>query len=743
MDSNQSSSNDLAQKQAEFESLLSIQSQRRQKEDNVRQEEQRFAMREEKVIRDAYNLAMMRAAFHAEKISWKRAMEDEVRREEDTRRAMEDARRAIEDDRRRHEEQSQMVFDAEVKVYYEQSTIVDRVEKERLRRWIEEDRVRALEDILIRQDVLDIKLHASLRQHVHKHFDALIGYGAANKTQIDAQLDVLLDALFIQEPPAASVNELGKSSDGSLSLSSSGVLIEHPIPSEAPPSYQAVTVHPNPSDSHHSPSVASPANAKQSTHGHALDSMASAPISIIHTAPARSQVQSPTPGSVAGRLKRSNIDVDDFAVLDDEEPSQSKLTQSMKPPQKSASSIFASTSSSAPTTPAKIQNISTPVDTLSSSSSSSSSLSSSYTVASTVIVPPGPPKHLDVNLDEDPEFAFDMSIEPSGPLVVQDDWEVVVGRGDGERGELYPSLSGGRSPNTIEGASKSHNDVFCRFRGEHVSLSAPSHVKQLSKMLSEQALKSLLDTSTLADLNPFNKLVISARDTWESCDQCGTYFDRMSIKHTCKTCHRSFCSKCGLVQRNLDLWTLTSRVPEQSHEIRSLFPKAKEDWNVEVKCCSQCDKTLTYISAKDSHQPHQRSNFFIRQYEKSLESKALLKQILQALDMVTRETKPEVEIRDAETKITIALRKYQSSIDSVDQTINTIRSELPINPKTGTRYTSSTEIRTLTSIKTAMTTYLMESKQLTAHYKIRVASKEASQSSSEQRVTKIASERNF
>ena len=135
----------LARKQDEFEQLLKIQAERRQKEDVQRLDEQRFAIREEKLIREAHTLASMKCAFHAEKISWKRAQEDEVRREEDARRALEDARRAQEDARRRGEEQVQMELDMALQHYYEQLAAVEHVEKDRLRRWIEGDRVRALE----------------------------------------------------------------------------------------------------------------------------------------------------------------------------------------------------------------------------------------------------------------------------------------------------------------------------------------------------------------------------------------------------------------------------------------------------------------------------------------------------------------------------------------------------------------------------------------------------------------------
>jgi hypothetical protein len=738
---NSSSVQMLAKKQAEFEDLLAIQAERRQKEEAMRQEEQRFAMREERLVREAYQLAMMKASFHAEKISWKRSMEDQVREEEDTRRAMEDARRAVEDQRRKQEEQVQMALDSEVKLAYEQSTLADRAQKERVRRWIEEDRVRALEDVLIRQDVVDLRIHASLRNHVHKHFDALIGYGVPTKEQVDAQIDALLDLLF--ETPV--VDEEGSKnlqmSQTSSSLSSSGVLIEHPAPTEAPPSYQSAISSPGP-DGRLSP----PHGSSSTSHSPLKADHSSMPVQTQQQQQGmKTPIQPPPPTHPKINLKKSNIEVDDFAVLEDDDmPSEGANT----PSSLQSSSPFHSTTAqpfrgSLQPNNAQVNQTSSPLmssrapfehEVFKPSLVASPAIMSTKTSSNaSVVVPPardGPAtRHAVGEEDEDPEFVFDMSIESSMPLVLQEDWEVVYGRmGEGEAAssKMGGSAGGNRTLPVarVEGVEKSHTEAFRRLREENVKLTAPAHTKQLAKMMSDTALKALLDPK-LSDYNPFSKLVLSTRDTWESCDQCGTYFDRMSIKQTCRTCHRNFCSKCGTFNRRLDLSLLTSRISEHAHDIRALFPKTKEDSIIEAKCCTQCDKTLKFIEAKDAHTPHQRSHFFIRQYEKASSAKIWLIQALQDFEKATREPRTPDEIHILESNVTMALRRYQSCIDSCDQTITTLRSELPINPKTGARYTNSTEIRTLTSVKTAMNTFLLESKQISAHCKIRLASKHA------------------
>ena len=125
---------ELARRQHEFEQLLALQSQRRQREDSARLDEQKIEVREESLVQEAYRLSMAKASFHAEKISWKRAMEDAVRQEEDTRRAMEDARRAIEDERRKREDAVQTELDTDVKLCYERNSAAERKQLERKRR---------------------------------------------------------------------------------------------------------------------------------------------------------------------------------------------------------------------------------------------------------------------------------------------------------------------------------------------------------------------------------------------------------------------------------------------------------------------------------------------------------------------------------------------------------------------------------------------------------------------------------
>jgi len=676
---------DLAQKQAEFERLLAIQAERRQKEDSLRSEEQRFAIREESLVREAYNLSMSKASFHAEKISWKRTMEDEVRKEEDTRRAIEDARRAIEDDRRKREEQAQMALDADVKQSYEQTVLVDRQEKGRMRRWIEEDCVRALEDVLIRQDVLDLTLHASLPSHVHKHFDSLVGYGATTKQEVDAQVEALLDALLVTQPHNPESSDIQKQHAEPSSLSSSGVLIEPP---DAPPSYHTAIFSQPSSESCSvppSPQVASPSpstNRSQSLVSVSSASPSAAQASHLQTTPERSRTHSPPRVSYPSLVVPSspsfsspNIEVDDFAVLEDEDtPRVEAVAPSLSGPRV--------------------------------------------------------PSAGGVEGEEESDFAFDLSIESSRPLGAHDDWEVVLGRGETSSPPSSFASSPSSRPLVVEGATKTHTEFFSSFRAENLKVSVPGHEKQLAKMLSDASLRSLLDPK-LSDYNPFSKLVISTRDTWDSCDQCGTYFDRMQIKQTCRTCGKNFCAKCGLITRRLDLSLLTSRVATTAVELRQLFPKTKEECDVEVKCCSACDAALNWTLARDSHQPNQRSRFFQRQYEKHAAAKeAVVRATVQYEELATktmsaRSLPKHSDVEEAETNLNAAFRKYQSCIDSVEQSMATIREELPINPRTGAKFTSSTEIRALLNIKAAMSAFLVEGKQRATHVKIRLTTMQA------------------
>lgn len=688
---------ELARRQHEFEQLLALQAQRRQREDSARLDEQKIEVREESLVQEAYRLSMAKASFHAEKISWKRAMEDAVRQEEDTRRAMEDARRTIENERRKREDAVQIELDTDVKLCYERNSAAERKQLERKRRWIEEDRVRALEEALINQDVLDLHVHAGLRQHVRKHFAEIIGFHDANKEQLEIQIDALLAKLF---DTTDSPNLSSSGSSSNLSTSGTGAVIESHHSSEAPPSYKDVT-HSSAASSApiepHIPkaplsvgerSVASVPTPEPAAHEQPRHVTAS-------TSSHRNEPQSrPKPARQPHKEVVHDVEVDDFAVLGEEE------SKPRRKPQVAAPSV---------NTPPR--EVAAPSKQRHSSSSDNGSHAASPSPAA---VPSGPQKPtmastLAVSMDDDPDFAFDMSIQPDRPA--QDDWEVVVGR----------EVEKPKDEVVLEGSSKNLGEFFRKLRGESMEALKPLRERQLNRMLSDASLRTLLNPS-FTDLNPFSKLVISTRDTWASCEQCGTYFDRMSIKQTCGTCNRSFCSKCGLVSRKLDLTLITSRVPESSYEIRAIFPKSKEDYSVEIKCCTSCDKTIAFLEAIDARARDQRSSFFERQYTKSVTAKIGLAHALSALDVASKGSKKPTtpQLHELEGNILTAMRKVQLSLDSLDQTVNTLRAELPVNPKTNEKFTSSTEIRTLLSIKTALMTYLADCKQAHTQLKIKL-----------------------
>lgn len=688
---------ELARRQHEFEQLLALQSQRRQREDSARLDEQKIEVREESLVQEAYRLSMAKASFHAEKISWKRAMEDAVRQEEDTRRAMEDARRAIEDERRKREDAVQTELDTDVKLCYERNSAAERKQLERKRRWIEEDRVRALEEALINQDVLDLHVHAGLRQHVKKHFAEIIGFHDANKEQLEIQIDALLAKLF---DTTDSPNLSSSGSSSNLSTSGTGAVVEGRSHTEAPPSYKDVAHSTTASSAPIEPhipkaplsvgerSVASVPTAEPAAREQARPG--TAPTSNPRYEP-QSQARSKPTRQPQQRGAVHDVEVDDFAVLGEEEskPKRQVAPAVNTPPREAAM----------PSKKRDSYELGSP---------------SSAASPSPAAVPSGPQKPtmastLAVSMDDDPDFAFDMSIQSERPA--QDDWEVVVGReADKPKDEVI-----------LEGSSKNLGEFFRKLRGESMEALKPLRERQLTRMLSDASLRTLLNPS-FTDLNPFSKLVISTRDTWASCEQCGTYFDRMSIKQTCGTCNRSFCSKCGLVSRKLDLSLITSRVPESSQEIRLIFPKNKEDYNIEIKCCTSCDKTIAFLEAIDARNRDQRSSFFERQYSKSVTAKIGLAHALSALDVAAKAAKKPTtpQLHELEGNILTAMRKVQLSLDSIDQTVNTLRAELPVNPKTNEKFSSSTEIRTLLSIKTALMTYLADCKQSHTQIKIKL-----------------------
>lgn len=693
---------ELARRQHEFEHLLHLQSQRRQREDAARVDEQKIDVREESLVQEAYRLSMAKASFHAEKITWKRSMEDQVRQEEDTRRAMEDARRAIEDERRRREDAVQSDLDVDVKVCYERNSSAERKQMERKRRWIEEDRVRALEDALINQDVLDLHIHAGLRQHVKKHFTEIVGYHEANKDQIEIQIDALLAKLFdVDSQPQTSTGQ--SNSSHQLSNSSSAASIDSSTPMGAPPAYRDVT------STASTPLGPIDAHIPRAPLSVGERAVASVPVA---EAPTPSQ-QTTTRSADAHRAKpprkprlSHDVEVDDFAVLEEEESKPKRRPQDQGTPARALQPPSANNTSTSRGTNVK-----------ESSKSSSAQVPASSSSPAPMAVPSGPQKPtiataLAVSIDDDPDFDFDMSIQNERPA--QDDWEVIVGRESAEKKPLDKDVP-------LEGASKDLGQFFRKLRGESMEALKPLRERQMSRMLSDTALRALLDPS-FTDLNPFSKLVISTRDTWASCEQCGTYFDRMSIKQTCSTCNRSFCSKCGLVSRKLDLSLLSSRVPESSQDIRAIFPKTKEAFNVDVKCCISCDKTIAFLESIDCRARDQRSSFFQRQYVKAVGAKVGLAHALGALDEASKAAKKPTtpQLHELEGNILTAMRKLQLSLDSIDQTVSTLRAELPVNPKTNEKITSSTEIRTLFSLKTSLMTYLVDCKQSHTQIKIRL-----------------------
>lgn len=109
---------------------------------------------------------------------------------------------------------------------------------------------------------------------------------------------------------------------------------------------------------------------------------------------------------------------------------------------------------------------------------------------------------------------------------------------------------------------------------------------QITKLL--PAVERLSDSDTQFDpianfgsWNPLKKLVISNKETWNACGECGEYFDMLSIKHNCRLCLKAVCSKCG--------------VDTKAFSPTLVGISGQRNSTVEVKCCKSCREALAAL----------------------------------------------------------------------------------------------------------------------------------------------------
>lgn len=133
----------------------------------------------------------------------------------------------------------------------------------------------------------------------------------------------------------------------------------------------------------------------------------------------------------------------------------------------------------------------------------------------------------------------------------------------------------------------------------------------LSKLHGADPLDSLMA------LNPFKNLVITAKETWNTCGECHEYFDRFSRTQSCSFCNRLFCTKCNVKKKSYTTTSLdrllrtyshieknfvrpspsssvTSEqksVPLSKERLQSSIPKIE----LVVTCCKQCRSTVTIL----------------------------------------------------------------------------------------------------------------------------------------------------
>jgi hypothetical protein len=265
--------------------------------------------------------------------------------------------------------------------------------------------------------------------------------------------------------------------------------------------------------------------------------------------------------------------------------------------------------------------------------------------------------------------------------------------------------------------------------------------------------------STFEDWNPLSKLVLSNKDTWSSCSQCGfvltksqtrpsrtlltfvhrEYFDRLSIKHACRLCHNAVCSNCGIKDKvftpnSIGVTTASALLETYPHVHRrntyGCYPYHAEHSHIQIRCCKSCRSALAKLhrlARFEQIRRASRSNEGLQLFDKVQQLKHKIVDTLGQLDKLLPQDSNSQQIihpsklNDAtrlESALMNYIHEYQMVLQDVQKLIasETLRGA---DPKTGRVSESSAELRMLSSMRSSLATFLMDNRKLLSHYKVR------------------------
>ena len=103
--------------------------------------------------------------------------------------------------------------------------------------------------------------------------------------------------------------------------------------------------------------------------------------------------------------------------------------------------------------------------------------------------------------------------------------------------------------------------------------------------MKDSPIKSSLST-TFSTINPFKKIVWTAKDTYLECVGCEEYFEQFAVKKLCQLCWKLYCTSCD-----------TTPIRFSS----KLFPNISHKAGVyELRACKLCRNSISFASRRHS-----------------------------------------------------------------------------------------------------------------------------------------------
>lgn len=203
-----------------------------------------------------------------------------------------------------------------------------------------------------------------------------------------------------------------------------------------------------------------------------------------------------------------------------------------------------------------------------------------------------------------------------------------------------------------EGVTMSHTSVFLKSRDKYKAIREDSIIYHKNKML--EGLSSLKDKPSFIQSLSLPKIVLSNRDTWDSCSICENYFERLSIKMNCELCKNITCKTCGIHSTSFNIELINS----------------KESKIVEMKLCQRCIDIISHTKNEIINQINSKNEVRGKKYiEISNHKKIVTDCILKISNLDTSDIEGMRPL----------VKKYMKSIHEIQSIVKNIKSKISDN----------------------------------------------------------------